>query len=170
MKTVLKIIIGLAGLVLVGLLVIQLVPVERTNPSVVREPNWDSAQTRDLMSRACLDCHSNETKWPWYAYVAPVSWLVVHDVQEGRAVLNFSEWRPGQENESVEAIREGEMPLQIYLITHPEARLSDAETQALIAGLEATLGPSSEAGEAREGSADEGQGGKEEYEENDDDD
>ena len=88
MKTLSKIIIGFVGLVLAGLLLIQLVPVQRTNPPVVREPNWDSVQTRDLMARACLDCHSNETNWPWYAYVAPVSWLVAHDVQEGRATVN----------------------------------------------------------------------------------
>jgi len=172
MRTLLKIIVSFVGLVLVGLLLIQLVPVERTNPSVVREPNWDSAHTRDLMARACLDCHSNETNWPWYAYVAPVSWLVAHDVQEGRAAVNFSEWQPGQENESVEAILEGEMPLEIYLITHPEARLSEAETQALIAGLKATLGPSSERGEEHEaGSTSEGRsGGEGEHEEDDDDD
>jgi hypothetical protein len=170
MKMLSKIIIGFAGLLLIGLVIIQLVPVERTNPPVVREPNWDSAQTRDLMARACLDCHSNDTNWPWYAYVAPVSWLVTHDVQEGRAAVNFSEWQPGQENEAVEAILEGEMPLKIYLITHPEARLSEAETQALIAGLEATLGPSSEAGEAREtNGTDEGQRGENgEHEEDDD--
>jgi hypothetical protein len=170
MRTLLKIIIGFAGLVLVGLLVIQMVPVERTNPPVVREPNWDSAQTRALMDRACLDCHSNETNWPWYAYVAPVSWLVANDVQEGRAAVNFSEWQPGRENESVEAILEGEMPLEIYLITHPEARLSKAETQALIAGLEATLGPGSEGGEEHEtDAADEGQRGEEKEQEEDDD-
>jgi hypothetical protein len=73
-----------------------------------------------------------------------VSWLVVHDVQEGRAALNYSEWRPNQENESVEAIVEGEMPLEIYLIMHPEAQLTKAETQALISGLNATFGPGDE--------------------------
>jgi hypothetical protein len=169
MKTLLKITIGIAGLALVGLLVVQLIPIGRTNPPVVREPNWDTAQTHDLMDRACLDCHSNKTNWPWYAYVAPVSWLVAHDVQEGRAAVNFSEWQPGQENESIEAILEGKMPPEIYLITHPEARLSEAETQALIARLKATLGPSSEGGEEHEaGSIGEGRSG--EGEEHDDDD
>ena len=73
---------------------IQLIPFGRAhaNPPVLQEPNWDSPQTRDLASRACFDCHSNETTWPWYSNVAPVSWLVQRDVDEGREKLNFSEW------------------------------------------------------------------------------
>lgn len=124
---------------LVGFLAIQLVPVRGTNPPVVSEPSWDSAQTRALMERACFDCHSNETKWPWYTRVAPVSWLAVHDVNEGRAKLNYSQWRPSREDESIETIVEGSMPPRAYLLMHPEARLSAAETQQLIAGLRATL-------------------------------
>ncbi|MBZ0136084.1 MAG: heme-binding domain-containing protein [Planctomycetes bacterium] len=128
--------------------VIQLVPYGRdhTNPSVTGEPQWDSAATRDLAKRACFDCHSNETVWPWYSHVAPISWLVQRDVDEGREKLNFSEWdRPQKEaDEAAEAVREGEMPMWIYLPTHPEARLTDAETQALISGLEATTGTKDE--------------------------
>jgi mono/diheme cytochrome c family protein len=127
---------------------IQLVPYGRdhSNPPVTAEPQWDSAATRDLAKRACFDCHSNETVWPWYSNVAPVSWLVQHDVNEGREHLNFSEWdKPQKEaDEAAEAVREGEMPLPIYLPTHPEARLTDAEKQALIAGLEATIGSKGE--------------------------
>jgi len=131
-------------LILVGLLlVIQLVPYGRdhTNPAVVAEPAWDSPQTRELAVRACFDCHSNESKWPWYSNVAPVSWLVQHDVEEGRHKLNFSEWGPGSEgHEAAETVREGSMPPPVYMLTHPDARLTDAETAALVAGFAATLG------------------------------
>jgi mono/diheme cytochrome c family protein len=137
----------LLGVVALGA-AIQLVPYGRdhSNPPVTAEPQWDSAATRDLAKRACFDCHSNETVWPWYSNVAPVSWLVQHDVNEGREHLNFSEWDKPQKDadEAAKAVREGEMPLPIYLPTHPEARLTDAEKQALIAGLEATIGSKGE--------------------------
>ncbi|MCB9933207.1 MAG: heme-binding domain-containing protein [Planctomycetes bacterium] len=127
---------------------IQLVPYGRdhSNPPVTAEPQWDSTATRDLAKRACFDCHSNETVWPWYSHVAPVSWLLQRDVDEGRSKLNFSEWdKPQKEaDEAAKEVREGEMPPWFYLPTHPEARLTDAEKQALIAGLEATVGAKSE--------------------------
>jgi hypothetical protein len=88
------------GVVLIGaLLLIQLVPYGRDhdNPPVQSEPPWDSPDTRALARQACFDCHSNETEWPAYANIAPVSWLVQRDVDEGRAVLNFSEWQRPQE-------------------------------------------------------------------------
>ena len=68
--------------VIVGFLIIQVVPYGRnhTNPPVEQEPAWDSPQTRSLAERACFVCHSNETTLPWYRNVAPVSWLVLHDV------------------------------------------------------------------------------------------
>ena len=80
-----------------GFLLIQLVPFGRdhTNPPVVQEPKWDSPATRELAKRACFDCHSNETVWPWYSNIAPVSWLVANDTYEGRDHLNFSDWVPG---------------------------------------------------------------------------
>lgn len=147
---ILKILGGLvvAGIVLFG--VIQLVPVDRSNPPVVSEPNWDSPQTKALMERACFDCHSNETKWPAYAYVAPVSWLVAHDVEEGRQKFNLSDWarNPGEGEEMIESLQKGEMPMPIYLPLHPEARLTPAETDALIAGIKATFG--AEGGEEHE--------------------
>lgn len=127
-----------------GLLLIQLVPYGRDhdNPAAVAEPSWDSSQTRELTVRACFDCHSNETVWPWYSYIAPVSWLVQRDVDEGREELNFSEWNRPQEEaeESAETVREGSMPPRTYLLTHPEARLTDTELAALADGLAATLG------------------------------
>jgi mono/diheme cytochrome c family protein len=126
-----------------GLLLIQLVPYGRDhyNPPVVAEPAWDSPQTRELAVRACYDCHSNETEWPWYSNVAPISWLVQRDVDEGREELDFSEWNLSQEgDESAETVREGSMPPSQYLLTHPEARLTDAELAALEAGLVGTFG------------------------------
>ncbi|MFZ0546289.1 MAG: heme-binding domain-containing protein [Candidatus Promineifilaceae bacterium] len=128
-----------------GFLLIQLIPYGRnhTNPSVTSEPNWDSPQTRDLAQRACFDCHSNETVWPWYSNVAPVSWLAQHDTDEGRQTLNFSTWNEGgkgrEPGEAIEAVSRGQMPPPVYLITHGDARLSPAEKQALIEGLRATI-------------------------------
>jgi len=130
------------------LVLIQLVPFGRqhTNPPVVQEPNWDSPQTRQLAVRACFDCHSNETVWPWYSNIAPVSWLVQNDVNEGRGRLNFSEWGRGEMeiDEVGEVIRRGEMPPSYFVILHPDARLTAAEQEALIRGLMATAGVSAE--------------------------
>lgn len=132
-----------------GFLLIQLVPYGRdhTNPPVIQEPTWDSPQTRALFMRACADCHSNTTVWPWYSNVAPVSWLVYRDTMEGRQKFNVSEWnRPQEGEDAAEAVISGEMPPLIYLPTHPEARLSAAEKEQLIRGLQATFG-----GEQRNG-------------------
>jgi hypothetical protein len=131
-------------LTVVGLAVIaQIVPYGRKhgNPPVVAEPRWDTAQTRALAERACFDCHSNQTKWPWYSHVAPVSWLVQHHVDEGREVLNFSDWsrRYKEAGEAAETVREREMPPRSYLLAHPEARLTDAEREQLARGFEATI-------------------------------
>ena len=170
-KFFIKLAVSLLAIILLGFVAIQFIPVNRTNPPTVREPNWDSAQTRALAKRACFDCHSNETQWPWYANIAPVSWMVADHVIEGRAALNLSEWdgtlgetnrergeaeerneweeegeaEEGEEAENaseemVEQIQSGEMPLWEYLMLHPEARLTPAETKALINGLEATFG------------------------------
>ncbi len=140
-----KVLSGIFALLVGGFLLIQLLPYGRnhTNPPVIQEPTWNSPQTRTLAQRACFDCHSNETVWPWYSNVAPISWLVQRDVDEGRKKLNFSTWGFGGEEEAeemAEVIYEGEMPLPIYLLTHAEARLSAAEKEALAQGLMASLG------------------------------
>lgn len=123
--------------------VIQFVPIgERTsNPAVRREPNWDSPRTRELAVRACFDCHSNQARYPWYSYVAPVSWLVHDDIREARLKMNFSEWDLPQREAlaAVEQIEKGNMPLPIYVPLNPEAWLSAEEKQALIHGIEATF-------------------------------
>lgn len=135
--------IGFANALLV-LFAIQFVPYGRdhVNPPVQAEPAWDSPQTRALFFRACGDCHSNETVYPWYTSVAPFSWLAARDVEEGREEFNVSEWgRPENEGaEAAETVKKGEMPLWFYTIPHPEAKLTAAERQALIAGLTATFG------------------------------
>jgi len=145
----LRIALGLLG----TFLAIQLVPYGRdhTNPRVIGEPMWDAPETRALARRACFDCHSNETEWPAYASIAPVSWLVQHDVNEGRAVLNFSEWpRPQQEaKEAAEEVTEGEMPPVAYKLVHAHARLNTADRDRLAQGLARTLGVT-RAQEARE--------------------
>jgi mono/diheme cytochrome c family protein len=134
----------LIGLLFLAFIAMQLVPYGHNyaNPTIVAEPKWDSAQTQDLFMVACGDCHSNETVWPWYSNVAPVSWMVQHDVEEGRAKLNVSRWGQGEfeAHEAVETVQEGQMPPAIFLVTHPEARLTPVEQQALIQGLRATFG------------------------------
>jgi hypothetical protein len=141
-KRLLFSVVGL--IVLFGL--IQLVPYGRdhTNPPVVAEPSWDSPQTRALAVRACFDCHSNETMWPWYSNVAPVSWLIQRDVDGGRRRLNWSEWgtsgRRFERESGAEAVLEGRMPPWFYLPLHPAARLTATEKQELVAGLQKTFG------------------------------
>ena len=150
-----RIFLWLIAIVVAGVLLLQLVPYGRAhdNPPSVQEPNWDSAQTRELAARACYDCHSNTTVWPWYSNIAPVSWLVQRDVDEGREHLNFSDWNQshaehgheeGEVEELGEVVLEGEMPPPNYLLTHPEARLTQAELAALAAGLLATAQMSGE--------------------------
>ena len=129
-----------------GFLVIQMVPYGRnhTNPPVQSEPNWDSPDTRALAKAACFDCHSNETNWGrWNESVAPASWLVQHDVEEGRQFVNFSEWnqdgRPREAEELWEVLDRRNMPPAQYLILHPEAKLTTEQIDQLITGLKATV-------------------------------
>jgi hypothetical protein len=127
---------GLPTLV-IALAAIQLVPVDRTNPPVETEVPATPDQ-RVVLRRACYDCHSNETVWPWYSRIAPVSFLVAHHVHDGRRELNLSTWNrytPEQQlkklKKSEDEVAEGEMPMWIYLPMHPQARLS-AEDRALL--------------------------------------
>lgn len=129
---------------IVGVLaVMQLVPYGRThsNPPSIEEPRWDSPRTRELAVRACFDCHSNETRWPWYADVAPLSWVVQRDVEAARSVLNFSEWNITYELApySGESATTGNMPPVKYRMAHPEADLNEQERLELGRGLDAML-------------------------------
>jgi mono/diheme cytochrome c family protein len=134
--------VALGGLVIFALM--QLVPYGRAheNPPVTAEPRWDTPRTRRLAARACFDCHGNETKWPWYSNIAPASWLMQRDVDEGREEVNFSEWdrRQDKAEESAETVAEGEMPPSRYTLAHPAARLTQRELRALIVGLSRTIG------------------------------
>lgn len=126
-------------------ILIQLVPYghDHSNPPVIQEPAWDSPATRDLFQRACFDCHSNQTGWRWYAYIAPSSWLVENDVDGGRRHLNLSAWdKPQKHAKDIAAeVEQGDMPPWFYLPLHPSAKLSDTEKKALLAGAEKTFGP-----------------------------
>ena len=137
-RTILK---WIAFALVASLVVIQLVPYGRdhTNPPGGRQIAWDSPRTHELITDACMDCHSNLTKWPWYSNVAPISWLVQSHVDDGRDELNLSTGEPEVEK-MVEVIRDGSMPPWTYKLTHPGARLSEQEKQELIRGLEATFG------------------------------
>jgi len=139
-----RIALSVFAVLVVGFVAIQLVPYGRahSNPPVAGEPVWDSVATRALAVRACFDCHSNETIWPWYSNIAPVSWRLQSHVDAGREELNLSQWGSGgQDGDDVaEVVREGDMPPWDYLLTHSGARLSDAEKQDLIDGLTRTFG------------------------------
>lgn len=127
----------LLGLLLL-FLAIQVVPVERSNPPAGQ---WIQAPraVEEIISRSCFDCHSNQTHWPWYAYVAPPSWLVSRDVEDAREHLNFSTWEIYDEDEKndffdgiAEVVEDGEMPLWFYLLLHRDAELSPGDSATLI--------------------------------------
>ncbi len=128
----------LLGLVIATFVGLQLVPVDRSNPPVT-SPLATTAGVEEVLRRACYDCHSNETEWPWYSYVAPVSWWVVDHVRAGRGDLNFSEW-PTFDFEAEELaladireqVLEGTMPLDSYTLMHRDARLSERDRQLLL--------------------------------------
>jgi hypothetical protein len=146
--TIGKALVGTAAV----LVLIQLVPFGRDhkNPPVNGTPPWDSPRTKELFDRACKDCHSNETVWPWYSNVAPVSWLTGLDVKIGRQKFNVSEWGQQKKNkgdEAAEETREGKMPPWFYLPPHPEAKLTPSEKDELVKGLVATFGEEKKKGE-----------------------
>ncbi|MDD5559277.1 heme-binding domain-containing protein [Candidatus Methylomirabilis sp.] len=137
--------LGEAAVIFIGL---QFIPYGRgyNNPPVKAEPKWDSPKTRELFFRACGTCHSNEVAWPWYGYIAPVSWFIQHDIDKGRAALNVSEWgrAEGNSGDSAETVQNGSMPPSTYGILHPSVRLATPEKQAFIQGLVATFGSKDE--------------------------
>ena len=123
--------------VLALLILIQLVPIHRDNPPVtgaVRPP----APVAALLKRSCFDCHSHETQWPWYSYVAPMSWLVARDVHTGREHLNFSQWKDYSNDDMwkklagiSDMVQQREMPLWFYLLLHSDAKLTDDEVSEI---------------------------------------
>jgi hypothetical protein len=125
----------------------QLVTVGRVNPPASSGSTLVApAQIEALLTRACYDCHSNQTRWPWYSGVAPVSWLVARDVALGRKELNFSEWGsyyPQTRMRKLQwmgrVLRRRSMPPWVYRLMHPGARLSDAERATLDRWIESEV-------------------------------
>ena len=129
--------VGLATGCLV--LAIQLLPVNRTNPSLDPSGTIYAAQpvpdeVKAVFERSCKNCHSNETAWPWYSYVAPVSWVVARDVHRARKTMNFSEWgsysaqrKEDKLEEICEQLTNGDMPDRKYAIFHRRARITPEE-------------------------------------------
>ncbi|MDZ7268459.1 MAG: heme-binding domain-containing protein [candidate division KSB1 bacterium] len=139
-------VLKIAGMVLIAFLVgAQFVRPARTTPTVDQSRTLAAqmavpAKVQNIFDRACRDCHSHQTTWPWYSNVAPASWLVINHVNEGRRHLNFSDWAkytPKQARHKLEEICEvissGEMPLKSYLLLHPDAKLTPAEVETLCA-------------------------------------
>jgi mono/diheme cytochrome c family protein len=124
-------------------LVAQVIPYGRNhkNPPVTQAVKWDSARTEQLAAGACFDCHSNLTNWKWYTNIAPISWLVYADVKGGRETLNFSEWNRPQADagDIVESVQGGSMPPFQYKPLHAGGRLSSAQRDELVRGLQRTL-------------------------------
>ena len=131
----------------VAALAAQLITVERVNPPIASgSPLAAPAQIGALLTRACYDCHSNQTRWPWYSRIAPVSWLIARDVTLGRKELNFSEWGsyyPQTRRRKLQwmsrVLRERSMPPWAYRLMHPGARLSGAERAMLDSWIESGI-------------------------------
>ncbi|MCL8535887.1 heme-binding domain-containing protein [Chryseobacterium gallinarum] len=147
MKTVKKVIFW----VLVGFALIQFVPIDRINKPVDHTVNFVDAKKspekiKTLLKNACYDCHSNETVYPKYAFIAPISWSVKSHVNEGREHLNFSVWetynidlKANMLTKSVQTIQGKTMPMPGYIVYHKEANLSEAERSLLVQYFEGML-------------------------------
>lgn len=139
-------VIAAVGVVVIGFGLMQAVPYGRdhANPPVTGEPTWSSDATRALMVRACYQCHSSEVQYPAYASIAPTSWAVQRHIDEARGAINYSQFAtdPGEADETIQVIRDGSMPPAYFTRfgINPGATLTDAERDALIAGLEKTPG------------------------------
>jgi hypothetical protein len=126
----LKILFILMALILIA---IQFIPVNRTNPPVTAGLDAPM-EVITVFKKSCYNCHSNETVWPWYSNIAPISWLISSDVKDGRSHLNFSKWGEFSRKDIVkmkegiwEEIEKGKMPLSKYIFMHPEAELNQKE-------------------------------------------
>lgn len=130
-----------AAVILFGL--VQVIPYRVSNPSARVEPKWDSPQTRQLVSAACFDCHSNQSRHFWYEDIAPIKWWTARHVSQGRRALNFDQWDKPQRaaGRAARSVTRGRMPPSYYtwLGLHADAKLTAAQKQALATGLEATI-------------------------------
>lgn len=127
------------AVVSITLIILQFVPVDRHNPVVAPSSVLNATEAvpppvQRVIDRSCRDCHSDETHWPWYSYVAPVSWYIAHDVHEARSKMNFSRWGTYSENKKAHEFEEicnelmdQEMPAGAYTLMHPGARLTQED-------------------------------------------
>jgi len=134
----------LIWIILGALIIIQFIPV--SYPEVIGENKDDLIKNSDIpdditlvLRTSCYDCHSNETKYPWYSYIAPIKWLIIRDIDYGRDDLNFSEWHNLKPRDKIkllnaisEEVEEGNMPMPIYTLIHRNASLDDDQKKLLI--------------------------------------
>jgi Haem-binding domain len=149
-----KIILG--GLLLL-LLAVQFIPVNlpevaKDNPGDIMKSGLVSQEVANLLKNSCYSCHSNETVYPWYSYVAPSSWLVKRDVMEAREELNFSTWSELDQRKMIKKlddiaseVGEGNMPMPIYTLIHGSAKLNDTQRQLIVTWTEAAMDSVAEA-------------------------
>jgi hypothetical protein len=138
---------GLVALIVIAQFIPNELPaVETSNPGDIIQSGIVEDDVAALLTNSCYSCHSNETYYPWYSYVAPSSWLVAKDVREGRDELNFSTWtsysmmdKLAKLDDIVEEVKEGEMPMGIYTLIHPSAKLDDAQIQLIVTWAETTM-------------------------------
>ena len=123
---------------IIVLVTMQFIPVDRSNPSDRGQPAAPP-EVETILRRACYDCHSNETRWRWYAQIAPISFLLARDVKEGRREVNFSIWDRYEQRrkarklkEIVKEVEEGDMPPWYYVSVHADAKLSQADREAIV--------------------------------------
>jgi hypothetical protein len=141
------ILLGLA-VVFIG---IQFVPnelpaVKTNNPGDLVRTGLATKEIATMLKSSCYSCHSNETNYPWYSYVAPSSWLVAKDVREGREELNFSDWTDFDMMDQLKIlddiaieVKDGRMPMEIYTLMHPSVKLDDAQRAKIVAWAEETM-------------------------------
>lgn len=147
MKTFKKIVFW----IFVSFAIIQFIPIDKTNKPVDKSVNFIDVKKSPpkvvaLLKNACYDCHSNETVYPKYAYIAPFSWSVKDHINEGREHLNFSVWntynkelKEGMLTKSIQTLQDKSMPMPAYVVYHKEANLSDADRTILIKYFEEIL-------------------------------
>ena len=136
----------LLGFGLIGVLVlIQCIRPDHTNPPIDASRTLQARtqippQVEAMLQRSCNDCHSNQTVWPWYSQMSPISWYLQYHVNEGRRELNFSDWATYDQRraarklkETCEQVETGAMPTRTYLWLHPSAALSATDQQAICA-------------------------------------
>lgn len=140
-----KIALGITAI----LVIIQFFRIDKTNPVIVQGNDFLTVTNPPeniqlMLKNACYDCHSNQSKYPWYTNIAPISWWVKDHINEGREELNFSEWGTFKEKrqkhklkETIEVLEEGEMPLESYLIIHDEAKLTTEQKNELVTWFKA---------------------------------